>query len=105
MNILGGTVISSVASGTNNITLNHDAVSRTDVPTSQTPTAGTVIPIVTAISSTGEGHITAAAIDTITWPLSVNFGRIIICYHGRFFGCWVSRIYSKLISNYRDRNY
>ena len=72
MNILGGTVISSVASGTNNITLNHDAVSRTDVPTSQTPTAGTVIPIVTAITSTTEGHITAAAIDTITWPLSVT---------------------------------
>jgi len=72
MNILGGSVISSVASATNTVTLNHDAVSRTDVPTSQTPTAGTVIPIVTAITSTTEGHITAAAIDTITWPSFVS---------------------------------
>jgi len=72
LDINGGTVISTVASATNQINVNHNAVSRTDVPTSSTPAAGNTIPIVTAITSSTEGHITAAAINTITWPQFVS---------------------------------
>lgn len=72
MTIEGGTVISSVASATNTVTLNHDAVSRTDVPTALTPSAGSVIPIVTAVSSSSEGHVTGTDVKTITWPSFVS---------------------------------
>ena len=72
MNILGGLVISSVASATNTVTLNHNAVNRNDSFSSSVPSAGSVINIVTGLTSTNEGHITAATIHTITWPSFVS---------------------------------
>jgi len=72
MTVLGGTNLNSVMSATNTVTVDHNNQSRTDTPTTLTPSAGSVIPIVTAVTSSATGHVTGTDVKTITWPLSVT---------------------------------
>ena len=69
MNILGGTVISSVASGTNNITLNHDNVTRTNTSGGTVaPGSGGTIDVITSFTSTAQGHIDEVTTTTLELP-------------------------------------
>ena len=72
MTVLGGTNLNSVMSATNTVTVDHNNQSRTDTPTTLTPSAGSVIPIVTAVTSSATGHVTGTDVKTITWPSFVS---------------------------------
>ena len=68
--IVGGTVISTVASGTDTLTINHSTVSRSDTTSSASPAFGGTFTVVDSVTSSAEGHITALNLKTVTVPAS-----------------------------------
>jgi hypothetical protein len=68
--IVGGTVISTVASGTDTLTINHSTVSRSDTTSSASPAFGGTFTAVDSVTSSAEGHITALNLKTVTIPAS-----------------------------------
>ena len=71
--IAGGDIISTVASATDTLTINHDAVSRNDTTSSASPGYGGTVDVVNTVTSSSEGHITAVDIQTITFPAAENY--------------------------------
>ena len=64
----GGNVISTNAVATDEVTIGHDAVSRTNTATSATLAFGSSFAAVTGITSSTEGHITNVTTSTLTVP-------------------------------------
>jgi len=69
VDIAGGTYISTVASLTDTITVNHDSTTRTDTTSTQSPAFNDTVDIVSSITSNAQGHITAVNVNTITMPV------------------------------------
>ena len=67
-NILGGTAISTVASATDTITINHASVTRADTSSSASPAFGGTFTAVDSVTSNAQGHITALNLKTVTLP-------------------------------------
>ena len=70
--ILGGTVITTVASATDTLTINHASVTRTDTTSTASPAAGGTFTAVDSVTSSAEGHITALNLKTVTLPADTN---------------------------------
>ncbi len=68
VDIAGGTLISTVASATDTVTINHDAVSRSDGGTSTTLSFGDTFTATDGVTSTAQGHITAITTKSYTLP-------------------------------------
>ena len=66
--IAGGTLIGTVGSNPDTITVNHDSVTRSDTSSSDSPSAGGTVDLVKTITTSTEGHVTAVDISTVTWP-------------------------------------
>ena len=65
---LGGTLIGTVASANNTLTINHDDVARTDTTSSASPSFGGTFTAVDSVTSSATGHITALNLKTVTLP-------------------------------------
>ena len=63
---LGGTLIGTVASANNTLTINHDDVARTDTTSSASPSFGGTFTAVDSVTSSATGHITALNLKTVT---------------------------------------
>jgi hypothetical protein len=68
VSILGGTAISTVASATDTITINHASVTRADTSSSASPAFGGTFTAVDSVTSNAQGHITALNLKTVTLP-------------------------------------
>jgi hypothetical protein len=68
VSILGGTVMSTVASAADTLTINHASVSRTNTTSTASPSAGATFTAVDSVTSSAEGHITALNLKTVTLP-------------------------------------
>jgi hypothetical protein len=77
VDVAGGTDITTVASSADTLTVNHDAITRTDTTSTDAPTAGTSVDLVKTISTSAQGHVTAIDVSTVTWPAGGGgFGSI-----------------------------
>jgi hypothetical protein len=72
VSILGGTVMATVASATDTITINHSNVTRTDTTSSASPAFGSTFTAVDSVTSSAQGHITALNLKTVTLPTPTN---------------------------------
>jgi len=72
VSILGGTVMATVASATDTITINHSNVTRTDTTSSASPAFGGTFTAVDSVTSSAQGHITALNLKTVTLPTPTN---------------------------------
>lgn len=72
VSILGGTVMATVASATDTITINHSNVTRTDTTSSASPAFGGTFSTVDSVTTSAQGHITALNLKTITLPTPTN---------------------------------
>jgi len=68
VDVAGGTLISTVASATDTVTINHDAVSRTDGGSSTTLAFGDSFTATDGVTSTTQGHVTGITTKTYTLP-------------------------------------
>ena len=66
--IAGGTLMGTVGSSADTITVNHDSVTRSDTTSSDSPAAGGTVDLVKTITTSTEGHVTAVDVSTVTWP-------------------------------------
>ena len=66
--IVGGTLMGTVGSTPDTITVNHDSVTRTDTTSTDSPAAGGTVDLVKTITTSTEGHVTAVDVSTVTWP-------------------------------------
>ena len=75
--IAGGTLMGTVGSSADTITVNHDSVTRSDTTSSDSPAAGGTVDLVKTITTSTEGHVTAVDVSTVTWPAAGGgFGSI-----------------------------
>lgn len=75
--IAGGTVIGTVGSNPDTITVNHSNVTRSDTTSSDSPSAGGTVDLVKTITTSAQGHVTAVDVSTVTWPAGGGgFGSI-----------------------------
>ena len=75
--IAGGTLLGSVVSSPDTVTVNHDSVTRSDTTSSDSPAAGGTVDLVKTITTSTEGHVTAVDVSTVTWPAAGGgFGSI-----------------------------
>ena len=68
VDIAGGTVITTAAGAADTVTINHNAVTRSDTTSTSSPSFGGTINIIDTITTSAEGHITAANVNTVTLP-------------------------------------
>lgn len=68
VDILGGTKMTTVASASRTITINHDDTSRTDTTSAASPAFGGTFTALTSITSSATGHVTAVNTATYTLP-------------------------------------
>ena len=66
--IAGGTLMGTVGSSSDTITVNHNSVTRTDTTSADSPSAGGTVDLVKTITTSTEGHVTAVDVSTVTWP-------------------------------------
>lgn len=66
--IAGGTLMGTVGSSADTITVNHDSVTRSDTTSSDSPSGGGTVDLVKTITTSTEGHVTAVDVSTVTWP-------------------------------------
>lgn len=79
--ISGGTKLTSLASnsstaGSDKITINHDATTRTDTTSKTSPNHSGTFTVVDSITSDSTGHITAANIKTVTLPAKYDDSNV-----------------------------
>ena len=68
VDIAGGTVINTSAGATDTVTVNHDAVTRTNTTATATPSFGSTVTTVGQITTSTEGHVTDVERLDITFP-------------------------------------
>jgi len=66
--IAGGTLLSSVVTAPDTVTVNHNSVTRSDTTSSDSPSGGGTVDLVKTITTSTEGHVTAVDVSTVTWP-------------------------------------
>jgi len=66
VDIAGGTKISTVASATDTLTVNHDTTSRSDTTSTDTLGSGGSFTKVDSVSTDATGHVTAINVETVT---------------------------------------
>jgi|GEM_PF-5977006 len=76
--IAGGTVIGTVGSNPDTITVNHSNVTRSDTTSSDSPSAGGTVDLVKTITTSAQGHITAIDVSTVTWPAGGGGGTFTV---------------------------
>jgi len=69
----GGTDITSAVSATDTVTFSHDTITRTDTASTATPGQGGSFSVIKDITSSAQGHITAADVVTVTLPNSDDY--------------------------------
>ena len=70
----GGTYITTpYATGTNTLTINHDATTRSDTTSTDSPGYGGTFQAVTGVSTNATGHVTAIDVSTVTIPSAENY--------------------------------
>jgi len=70
----GGTYLTTTyATGTNTLTIDHDATSRSDSTSSDTPGYGGTFQAVTSVTTNATGHVTAIDVSTVTMPSAENY--------------------------------
>lgn len=67
LTISGGTYITTTGS-TGDVSIAHDATSRTDTTSTDSPASGGTFTAVDSVTSNAEGHVTAINVKTITLP-------------------------------------
>jgi hypothetical protein len=72
LSIIGNTYITTVVGATDTVTINHDATSRTDTTSSDSPGYGGTFEAVTSVTTNATGHVTAVDVSTVTIPASDN---------------------------------
>lgn len=73
LKIAGGAILTTTASATDTITIAHDNVTVTQSTAAQSnPSYGTVVNVVTGVSSTTQGHIGTVTTTPVRIPLSDN---------------------------------
>lgn len=72
VSILGGTLIGTVASATDTLTINHGAVTRTNPTSSVSPGFGGSFTAIDSVTTSAEGHVTAVNTKTVTLPAQAN---------------------------------
>ena len=65
---VGGTLIGTVGSSPNTLTINHDSVNRVDTTSTASPAFGGTFTAVDSVTSSAQGHITAINVKTVTLP-------------------------------------
>ena len=73
VDIAGGTYITTAASATDTLTITHDATSRTDTTSSDSPAFGGTFEAVSSVTTNGTGHLTAIDVATVTIPANPVF--------------------------------
>jgi hypothetical protein len=68
VDILGGTKMTTVASASRTITINHDDTSRSDTTSAASPAFGATFTALTSITSSATGHVTGVNTATYTLP-------------------------------------
>jgi len=69
----GGTDITSAVSATDTVTFSHDSITRTDTTSAESPSQGGTFDVIKTVTTSAQGHITAADVVTITLPNSDNY--------------------------------
>lgn len=72
LTISGGTLLSSIASATDTIQINHDSVTNTPTTSSASPAHGGTFTAVDSITVSTEGHVTGVNTKTVTLPADNN---------------------------------
>ena len=70
LSVLGGTYLATVASNTDTLTINHDATTRTNTTSSESPAAGGTFDVIDTLTTNTTGHVTAVNTKTVTLPAS-----------------------------------
>jgi len=65
---VGGTLIGTVGSSPNTLTINHDSVSRANTTSSASPAFGATFTVIDSLISSTEGHVTGVNTKTVTLP-------------------------------------
>jgi len=73
VDIAGGTYISTVASATDTLTVNHDTTSRSDTTSSASPGYGGTFDVIGSVTTNATGHVTAVDVETITMPSAESY--------------------------------
>lgn len=74
VNFTGGTYITTAyATSTNELSITHDATSRSDTTSSDSPGYGGTFQAVTSVSTNSTGHVTAIDVSTVTIPSAENY--------------------------------
>ena len=70
----GGTYLATTyATGTSTLTINHDATTRSDTTSTDTPGYGGTFEAVTSVTTNSTGHVTAIDVSTVTMPSAENY--------------------------------
>ena len=69
--VTGGTYITNSGTAAD-VVLDHDATSRTDTTSTDTPTYGGTFEAVTSVTTNATGHVTAIDVSTVTIPANVD---------------------------------
>ena len=70
----GGTYLATTyATGTSTLTINHDATTRSDTTSTDTPGYGGTFEAVTSVTTNPTGHVTAIDVSTVTLPAAENY--------------------------------
>ena len=73
VDIAGGTYISTAASATDTLTVNHDTTSRSDTTSSASPGYSGTFDVIGSVTTNSTGHVTAVDVETITMPAAENY--------------------------------
>tara|TARA_Y100000592_G_scaffold99561_1_gene176046 strand:+ start:12535 stop:14937 length:2403 start_codon:yes stop_codon:yes gene_type:complete len=73
VDIAGGTKITTVASSTDTLTVNHNTTSRSDTTSSTSPGYGGTVDVIDSVTTDSTGHVTAVDVQTITFPSAENY--------------------------------
>ena len=73
VDIAGGTYITTAASATDTLTVTHDATTRSDTTSTDTPAFAGTFDAVTSVTSNATGHVTAIDVSTVTIPANPVF--------------------------------
>lgn len=76
LSVLGGTYLATVASNTDTLTINHDATTRTNNTSSESPAAGGTFDVIDTLTTNATGHVTAVNTKTVTLPPSGGGGTV-----------------------------
>ena len=68
VSILGNGVMTTSSGATNQLTITHSNVARTDTTSSASPAFGATFTAIDSVTSSAEGHITALNLKTVTLP-------------------------------------